>query len=71
MSLTLRVLSHEYAGGREESPETAKEEIMIPVSSLLLALLALVFSVVAGWAMIAYPEMFVVQTSVWGGVSPL
>lgn len=70
MSLTLRVLSHEYAGGREESPEIAKEEMMIPVSSLLLVFLTLVFSVVAGWAMIAYPEMFVVQTSVWG-VSPL
>ncbi len=70
MSLTsLRVLSHEYTGGREERLEIAKEEIMSPVSGLLLAFLAFVFSVVAGWAMIAYPEIFV-PTNIWG-IPPL
>lgn len=69
MSLTSRVMSHEYAGGREKRLEIAKEETMSPASGLLLALLALVFSVIAGWAMIAYPEIFV-PTNIWG-VPPL
>ncbi len=69
MSLTsLRVLSHEYTGGREERLEIAKEEIMSPVSGFLLALLVFVFSVVAGWVMIAYPEIFIPTN---GGVPPL
>ena len=69
MSVTLRVLSHEYAEGREERLEIAKEETTSPVSGLLLALLVVLFSVVAGWAMIAYPEIFV-PTNVWG-IPPL
>jgi hypothetical protein len=70
MSLTsLRVLSHEYTGGREERLEIAKEEITSPVSGLLLALLVFVFSVIAALAMIAYPEIFVPTNEL--GIPPL